>query len=586
MSDIIPNVVVSQPAQLFTLARSFKANANGKVYIGQIDTDPVNPANQIPVYLENEDGSYVQVSQPIIINAAGYPVYNGQIAKFVTVEGHSMAIYDAYGSQQFYYPNVLKYDPDQLRTDLAGENGASIVGFGDRSVGEALTELEKIQGKDGFNAVGRFLNLSELRAFPPKSVGDVVYVVSAASTSIEDIHYGGGYFQAVRKQSLTDDGGVTIVPSSGVLSWVRVDRGEPCLTWFGVRPNLDIDNQAAIDLATNYGKLNMVPLKAPAGVIEYSNGIPVYSRSGIIGAGKEKTFFDKRTNNTFIVGGSTSVDAFALTIPDVYDPDGTSGDSYCILAELSGATFRRKGIIDRGNAAAYSLWAQKMAVSIIRDLRFECGNFGFWGENVWSNIIESVQFLGLGIGQYCGFQISKYRSSTGYALSGTSNVLNMVQVANYQFGFIIDGMQYTTLTCCTADNIFPMTGTSETLAAAYAFYNPYGITMNSCGAEGVKGGQIFVRTASYMDFDASIVINSFMGCIEQQNPLIASQVFRVENAQSKFLSVLFNGGNLIVDSSLTNLSAGFITGANTYVRTVITRLDPPTISGGADYKAL
>ncbi|WP_395489026.1 hypothetical protein ACG1VR_13220 [Cedecea davisae] len=49
------------------------------------------------------------------------------------------------------------------------------------------------------------------------SVGDVVYVVSAASTSIEDIHYGGGHFQAVRKQSLVDDGGVTIVPSSGLL---------------------------------------------------------------------------------------------------------------------------------------------------------------------------------------------------------------------------------------------------------------------------------------------------------------------------------------------------------------------------------
>lgn len=128
MSDIIPNIVVSQPAQLFTLARSFKSNANGKVYIGKIDTDPVNPANQIQVYIDPEDGSDpTPVSQPIIINAAGYPVYNGQIAKFVTVEGHSMAIYDAYGSQQFYYPNVLKYDPDQLRQELAGDDGYLLI---------------------------------------------------------------------------------------------------------------------------------------------------------------------------------------------------------------------------------------------------------------------------------------------------------------------------------------------------------------------------------------------------------------------------------------------------------------------------
>ncbi|WP_250220140.1 phage tailspike protein, partial [Escherichia coli] len=125
MTDITANVVVSMPSQLFTMARSFKAVANGKIYIGKIDTDPVNTENQIQVYVENEDGSHVPVSQPIIINAAGYPVYNGQIAKFVTVQGHSMAVYDAYGAQQFYFPNVLKYDPDQLRQQLEDTDGAN-----------------------------------------------------------------------------------------------------------------------------------------------------------------------------------------------------------------------------------------------------------------------------------------------------------------------------------------------------------------------------------------------------------------------------------------------------------------------------
>nr|WP_250542712.1 phage tailspike protein [Shigella flexneri] len=33
-------------------------------------------------------------------------MYNGQIAKFVTEQGHSMAVYDAYGSQQFEPPRV------------------------------------------------------------------------------------------------------------------------------------------------------------------------------------------------------------------------------------------------------------------------------------------------------------------------------------------------------------------------------------------------------------------------------------------------------------------------------------------------
>ncbi|HAU5546385.1 TPA: hypothetical protein JD254_15060 [Proteus mirabilis] len=114
MSDIIPNVVVSMPSQLFTLARKFQAASNGKIFIGKIDTDPTLPENQIQVYLENEDGSHIPVPQPLIINQAGFPVYNGQIAKFVTVEGHSMAVYDSYGAQHHYYSNVLKYDPDQF----------------------------------------------------------------------------------------------------------------------------------------------------------------------------------------------------------------------------------------------------------------------------------------------------------------------------------------------------------------------------------------------------------------------------------------------------------------------------------------
>lgn len=141
MSDITPNVVVSMPSQLFTMARSFKAVANGKIYIGKIDTDPVNPENQIQVYVENEDGSHVPVSQPIIINAAGYPAYNGHIAKFVTVQGHSMAVYDAYGVQQFYFPNVLKYDPDQFSYQLSSANGAYIVGYATSTVGDSLDEI-------------------------------------------------------------------------------------------------------------------------------------------------------------------------------------------------------------------------------------------------------------------------------------------------------------------------------------------------------------------------------------------------------------------------------------------------------------
>ncbi|EHW6193640.1 phage tail protein, partial [Salmonella enterica] len=73
-------------------------------------------------------GSHVQITQPLIINAAGKIVYNGQLVKVVTVKGHSMAIYDAYGYQVDYIANVLKYDPDQLEYRLSQPDGYLLVG--------------------------------------------------------------------------------------------------------------------------------------------------------------------------------------------------------------------------------------------------------------------------------------------------------------------------------------------------------------------------------------------------------------------------------------------------------------------------
>lgn len=73
MSDIFADVVISMPSQMFTMARSFKAVANGRVYIGFPDTDPTIPSNQIQVYIEGESGDPVPVPQPISINAGGSP---------------------------------------------------------------------------------------------------------------------------------------------------------------------------------------------------------------------------------------------------------------------------------------------------------------------------------------------------------------------------------------------------------------------------------------------------------------------------------------------------------------------------------
>ncbi|OOL22302.1 phage tail protein, partial [Klebsiella aerogenes] len=104
------NYLVSMPVTPFSTPRSFKSVSNGAVYIGEPDTDPSIPDNQIPVFVVNEDGSEVQIFQPIVINAGGFPVYNGQIMKFVTKQNFSMAVYDAYGTQQYYWPDISQVD--------------------------------------------------------------------------------------------------------------------------------------------------------------------------------------------------------------------------------------------------------------------------------------------------------------------------------------------------------------------------------------------------------------------------------------------------------------------------------------------
>lgn len=180
MSDITANLVVGMPAQLFTLARSFKANANGKIYIGQPDTDPTNPANQIQVYVENEDGSLVPVPQPIIINAGGFPVLGGQIKKFVTTQNYSMLILDAYGAQQFYFEDVAKYDPDQFEKKLSNTldplQGDALIGVRQPFTGAVA------QTQHDFNKI--YVSVTNFGAIPAATADAAVDITSALKAAL------------------------------------------------------------------------------------------------------------------------------------------------------------------------------------------------------------------------------------------------------------------------------------------------------------------------------------------------------------------------------------------------------------------
>ncbi|QQV88673.1 tail fibers protein [Kosakonia phage Kc166B] len=126
MSQIFSKLAMPSPE--FLRKDRFEPVANGKIYVGKTDTDPLNPANQIPVYAQQEDGSLVQVSQPIRINASGYPVYNGKAAKFITHTAASMKVMDVSDVEMWYWPNLFEYDSSQMWAVLASQFGADFVG--------------------------------------------------------------------------------------------------------------------------------------------------------------------------------------------------------------------------------------------------------------------------------------------------------------------------------------------------------------------------------------------------------------------------------------------------------------------------
>lgn len=265
MADIIPNVVVSMPNQLFTMPFKFASVFYGKIYIGKIDTDPTVPANQIQVYLENEDGTHIPVSQPIRTNAGGYPVYNGQVSKFVTVKGHSMKITDANGVQLFNFPNVLKYDPDQLRSELSQDGGAALVGSSSGlTVQEELDEIhgtvDGLSSSNGFSKIGRCQTVSDLRSIEPTVDGRIVSVVEHTAGKF----VGGGMFQYVAGDVTSPDDNGWFIVTAGGKRYRRLTEndGEIDLADFGLYPAGTIDTPLTNAWNTSV-RLGVTKIKIP-----------------------------------------------------------------------------------------------------------------------------------------------------------------------------------------------------------------------------------------------------------------------------------------------------------------------------------
>lgn len=78
--------------------------ANGNIYVGIVDKDPEVVAFQKQISVIQEDGSTVEVSQPLNTSKGGVPVYNGSPVTIVVEGDYSLKVTDKHDDQVYYIP--------------------------------------------------------------------------------------------------------------------------------------------------------------------------------------------------------------------------------------------------------------------------------------------------------------------------------------------------------------------------------------------------------------------------------------------------------------------------------------------------
>ncbi|HGV8166745.1 TPA: phage tail protein [Escherichia coli] len=480
--------------------------------------------------------------------------------------------------------------------ELAKPTGSDLVGYGSQTVKATLDSLnsmrEELLDKTGFNALGRFLNLSELRSCVPEEAGQIVYVASAASTTHAENHLGGGFFESVDNiQAWADDGGIVIKPETGTMVWRRINFTTYDMQFWGVKPDGVTDNATAITLATNFARSNKCILEAPAGNINTSKTIPIYDNMGIRGQGKaEATVFYKTTNDKIDLTKNgeviLQVDALCAFIPKQWDLTDNSTSSFCVNGRVENCMFRRLGLTQENVDSYrnyYGLFLGKSAAPVIRQSIFECAYIGCFSYVPFSGVMEMVgfpQYPGKG---YAGVLFEDFRDGQ-IKVIGTSMDMRLVQVNGYQLSFRMSGMQYTTMTNCTAENCTPMDG--ESTCYAFDFVNPYCIVMNTCATEFVKGGQLRVSVQGNPSFRPSIIVNGFLP-IDQQSPVVQTPIIDIDNGGVVEMSVILNGGDWAINPSAVNLTSPKASGNGLKVRLIGVNGSPSSVwsaSSGAEVR--
>lgn len=148
----MPNLLIQQPFE-FISDNSGRPLSGGFIYIGQPNQDPEQ--FPLPVFFD-EDGS-ISAPIPLRTNIAGYPTDGaGNPRRIYTTGEFSIRVRDKNGVQVYYSGNSLDGFQGVIAADLAGPNGAQLVGYRSGTVFDKLGRLG-VDPKD-FGAIGDGIN--------------------------------------------------------------------------------------------------------------------------------------------------------------------------------------------------------------------------------------------------------------------------------------------------------------------------------------------------------------------------------------------------------------------------------------------
>lgn len=97
---------VTFPFQQFVDPSTDKAISLGSVYIGEVNKDPRDSANQKPITLSTGN-STVSGQQPVPLSVGGVPLYNGDPCNIEVDGSYSIAVVNSSDEQVYYVPFVV-----------------------------------------------------------------------------------------------------------------------------------------------------------------------------------------------------------------------------------------------------------------------------------------------------------------------------------------------------------------------------------------------------------------------------------------------------------------------------------------------